>query len=475
MVIRSLNFLDIAIILAVLLITLLMVVYANLKKPNKKNSVIDIMLAGRKLTLPLFVPSLVSTWYGGVLGVSQISFEHGIYNFFTQGVFWYISYIIFAFFLVKPIKKAKVKSLAELCEKFFGNNARNVCAIFNVINLIPISYSLALGIVIDALFGLGYFFSIIISTSAVCLYTAIGGFRSVVITDIFQFILMFFSVLIVLFFSVSEYGSINYLKNNLPESHFSITGGMPITSLILWGLIAFSTLVDPNFYHRILAAANEKTAKIGLLISILMWMIFDIATTAGGMYAKAAMNNADSKNAYLHYAMDLLPTGLKGLFLAGLIASILSTLDSYLFLSSSTISYDLQHKKTNFLKSYRINLLIVSIISIMLACVFVSDYSQVNGIKDVWIALGSYSSGCVLVPMIAGVIIAKKSLFTKNYFLYSTILSAIMITAYRLFAQQYISKKIEIFNEIDSLYIGILTSLIFLFCNIFSVRFKLKT
>ena len=49
---------------------------------------------GRKLTLPLFIATLVATWYGGIFGVAQIAFENGIYNFVTQGFFWYISRVL---------------------------------------------------------------------------------------------------------------------------------------------------------------------------------------------------------------------------------------------------------------------------------------------------------------------------------------------------------------------------------------------
>src|SRR5690606_37724200 len=59
----------------------------------------DLLLMGRKLTLPLFVATMVATWYGGVAGVTQIAFETGLYNFLTQGIFWYLTYFLFAFFL----------------------------------------------------------------------------------------------------------------------------------------------------------------------------------------------------------------------------------------------------------------------------------------------------------------------------------------------------------------------------------------
>ena len=46
---------------------------------------------GRQLTLPLFVVTMVATWYGGIFAVNEITFNYGIFNFVTQGVFWYVA------------------------------------------------------------------------------------------------------------------------------------------------------------------------------------------------------------------------------------------------------------------------------------------------------------------------------------------------------------------------------------------------
>lgn len=46
------------------------------------------------------VATLTASWYGGIFGVNEITFNYGIYNFVTQGVFWYAAYIIFALFMV---------------------------------------------------------------------------------------------------------------------------------------------------------------------------------------------------------------------------------------------------------------------------------------------------------------------------------------------------------------------------------------
>ncbi|HLD43896.1 MAG TPA: sodium:solute symporter family protein, partial [bacterium] len=83
----------------------------------------DHLIMGRSLGLTLFVGTLVSTWYGGIFGVTEIAFNQGIYNFVTQGFFWYLTYLIFAFCLVDKIRQYEAITLPELIKKMFGPRA----------------------------------------------------------------------------------------------------------------------------------------------------------------------------------------------------------------------------------------------------------------------------------------------------------------------------------------------------------------
>ena len=101
--IQFLNLYDWIVFFLVLVITIASILYGNRIKKRLPESEqlgpVELLLMGRKLTLPLFVATLVATWYGGIFGVTALAFEKGIYNIITQGFFWYFSYLIFAFFL----------------------------------------------------------------------------------------------------------------------------------------------------------------------------------------------------------------------------------------------------------------------------------------------------------------------------------------------------------------------------------------
>ena len=442
---QKLSSLDWFSFLGVSLISLSLLIFSHRKNKSSKFDWLDYLLMGRSLSLPLFVGSLVATWYGGIFGVTRIAYESGIYNFITQGFFWYLSYLVFALFLVGKIRKSKAVTLADLVGKQFGPMSEKLAAIFNFINVVPVVYTISLGILLQSLFQIPFILSCSIGLCLVLLYTSSGGLRAVVLTDIIQFFIMFIGVGSVFFFALSEFGGLSFLRLHLPETHFSVTGGHSIAETLAWGFIAFSTLVDPNFYHRVFAARTSRTAKMGILISILFWFIFDIFTTFGAMYARAAMPSAEPANAYFMFALDLLPSGMRGLFLGGIVACILSTLDSYIFTASNTLLYDflpkgLHTKKRNHVLSH----IFVCVLALGLAVAFEGN------IKVVWKTLGSYSSACLLFPVLLSQF-SKVNLSDKQ-FVVSCLLSILVVSFWRNYPFT------GFLQNIDELYMGVLTS-----------------
>ena len=224
-----------------------------------------------------------------------------------------------------------------------------------------------------------------------------------------------------------------------------------MATTLVWGFIAMSTLVDPNFYQRCFAAESPKVAKKGILVSTIIWILFDLCTTFGAMYAKAVISEADSSTAYLTYSIQLLPPGLKGFFLAGILATILSTLDSYLFLAGATLSHDLapeKYKNKSFL--HPLGVLFTGAMAILMANYFKGD------IKSVWKTLGSYSAACLLIPVILGHLLKRK--ISDNQFIITCLFGVITTTIWRH------ASKSGFWNNVDELYIGSITTLtIYLF------------
>lgn len=240
-----------------------------------------------------------------------------------------------------------------------------------------------------------FFINTTIGVVLVTLWSLWGGFRAVVFSDIVQFFFMILAVVLVVIFSWIHMGSPIELFQKLPLTHLDWTGGESIGILCVWGFIALSTLVDPNFYQRVLAADSEKTAKRGIIISTFIWFIFDCCTTLGALYARVALPQANPQDAYLQYSIQLVPNGIRGLILAGVLAIILSTLDSYLFNAATCVSYDFFKLKERFkIWHHHVALIFVSTISILFSLYFEGN------VIEVWKTLGSFSAACLLFPIL---------------------------------------------------------------------------
>ena len=419
------------------------------RKKSGAPSAVDYLLMGRQLTLPLFVATLVATWYGGIFGVNEITFNYGIYNFVTQGLFWYIAYIIFAFFIADKLSHYSAYTLPSLTHRMFGAKSARVSAIFAFFAILPVAYVLSIGMFLHMVFGISVMTGMILGTSFVALYSAWGGLRSIVFSDIVQFFVMCGSVLLVVIFSVHTFGGFSFLKANLPASHFTLTGGNSWLNTLIWGFIALSTLIDPSFYQRCFAAKSTAVVKKGVLISTLIWFAFDFCTTAGSLYARAVLPQAKAGEAYFFYAIQLLPQGLRGFFVAGILSIILSTLNSFLFIASNTLSFDLLGTRIrNVVASNRVAVFIVGALAIAMAQFFHGSF------KEIWLVLGSYFSACLLIPILAGYLYPDR--ISDNLFVTASLCSAAAMTVW------YVVPKSETWAVLDPFYIGLAVGLVIL-------------
>jgi SSS family solute:Na+ symporter len=435
---------DFLIFAFIMVLSAVVVAWGNRLKKNvtEETSLLEYLVMGRTLTLPLFTATLVASWYGGIFGVTEIAFQSGVYNFLTQGVFWYVTYLIFAFFLVDKVRGSQAMTLPELVGKNFGPYSARVAGVFNFFNILPVAYVMSVGLFLQILFGGQLLWCTVIGAGFVTLYSMWGGLRAVVFSDIVQFVVMCASVALVAGVSVAHFGGMDFLHAHLPATHFDATGGHSWSETLVWGFIALGTLVDPNFYQKCFAANKPRTAKIGILISTLIWCVFDLCTTLGGMYARAVVPEAQSNHAYLIYALQLLPPGWRGFFLAGVLSTVLSTLDAFFFIASNTLSYDLGPKRFK-------NKIAYGHFCTVLVCAFAVGLSLFfsGSVKSAWKTLGSYSAGCLLIPMMIG--FWRPGFISDRVFVLGTLSGAVGITYWRL------TEHAGFWANVDDLYAGL--------------------
>ncbi len=321
----------------VVLLTLGATIIAGLRADAK----VDYILAGRRLTTPLFAASLIATWYGSVLGAGEFIARHGIVMILCFGVPYYLVAILYALFLSKAIRSSTAVSISDQLRATYGDNAGYVAAVLMLVISIPAPYILSLGYVVSSITDLPLWFGVISGTILALFVVAKGGLQSDIRANVIQVIVMYVGFLALAVWSIYTFGAPSQLWPTLPNRLTELPGSIGWSGIAVWFLIAFQTFIDPNFHVRSAAAMSGNVARRGLLWSVAGWIIFDSIQLIVGLYAVAYAPNADPAYILLHSAEHVLPSMWKGLFLSGVIAAIMSTLDGYALSSATIIGHDL--------------------------------------------------------------------------------------------------------------------------------------
>ncbi|MBI4365150.1 MAG: hypothetical protein HY568_06955, partial [Candidatus Latescibacteria bacterium] len=189
---------------------------------------------GRRLALPSFVATLVTTWYGGVLGVGEYSYRYGISNWLVFGVPYYLGAAIFALFVARRARRSELYTVPDQLDRAYGRTAALIGA--GVIQVLssPAPYILMLGILIQMIFGWPLVPAILVGAVVSTAYSFRGGMRSVVNADNLQFVLMFAGFLVALPLLAARFGGLEFLRAQLPASHFVWHGGNAPQYVFVW-------------------------------------------------------------------------------------------------------------------------------------------------------------------------------------------------------------------------------------------------
>ena len=431
----------------------------------------DYLLSGRKVGLFLFVLTTVSTWYGGILGVGEFTYRYGIVSWFTQGFPYYVFAFLFAIFFAKKVRSASLFTIPDKLTLIYGKKAGLISAILVFVLVSPAPYLLMTANLIQLLFGTGIIVSLILALLLSVLYLFHGGFKSNIYADALQFFVMFGGFFIVLIIAWNSLGGLKFLQTNLPAKHLQLTGGASPTFIIVWFLIALWTFADPGFHQRCYAAKTGDIAVKGIIISIFFMALFDFLTTSTGLYARAVF--PDLSKPVLSYPMlaeKILSPGMKGIFYAAMFATIMSTLNSFLFLSATTISRDFIFKISKYgnekkLKIYTIYGLVISgILSILLAY-------YIPSVIEIWYTVGSLCIPGIILPVISAYYTKIK---IENKILLFEIIAAVSLSVLWYFIRDNFA-DVKIINEIEPMLVGLFTASIIHLYGLMKNRFPYET
>jgi len=326
-------------------------------------------IANRKLGLFQSVMTISGSFVGAMtlLVYTAFVFVYGI-SAIWMFVGFIIGFILFSMFAVKLKEYSKGKKFYTLADYLKSKFDRRTSIIMIFVLFVWYFGTLSAqfiggGKVLNQLTGMSFSFSAIIMCLVILIYLILGGFKSVVKTDVFQFLMLGF-VLTLIVFTIKSGISV-------PVEYFNLfnAGIVNIIAFLFLGILTPFAVQD--YYQRIFAMKNKKIVKKSFLISIGIVTIISFFLTYIGLVARTNFVGIDADTAVLFAFTKLVPPVLIGLVTILFFSAILSSADTFLFVISMNFTNDflgsrLKTSKQKVLAT-RIAIFVIGVLALILA------------------------------------------------------------------------------------------------------------
>ena len=406
----------------------------------------DFFLAGRSLTTPLLITTLISTYYGidVLFGDSQLGFTDGVVAWFGYARPTYAFFLVAAFLLAQRLREENFKSLPDILDKYYGKKTRYVGAVTSFIYSLPALSLYGFGMLGDVILGWKPIVGMLVLGGIALVYTLTGGFWAVVLTDSIQFVMMCVVLALAFPFAMNLIGGFDSMIDTLEPNYFDTMGDLSTWLIVIYASTGLSILVEPTFYQRIFAAKSYKSVRNALIIGIFIWGSYDWMITILAMSAKVGVlkgmlpGDVAPDAALLTIMVAALPAGALGLFIAGVLSTEMSTLDSYCLVAGGNVAYDIYKPAlkpdatdTELIKTTRYGILLSWFLGFAMAV----SFEQMLGL---WVFLASILISSTLTPILLGIYIPSfrrplAGFFSAGLGLLSTIILNIYIMIYGTF------------------------------------------
>lgn len=306
----------------------------------------DYLVAGRNLGPGFYLGTMAATVLGGAstIGTVRLGYVHGISGFWLCGAIG-LGIVGLSLFLAKPLLKLKIYTVTQVLERRYNPAARQSSAVIMLVYALMIgaTSTIAIGTIMQVLFGLPFWVAILVGGGVVVLYSTIGGMWSLTLTDIVQFLIMTVGLVFLLMpMSISDAGGWNALVEKLPARYFDFTAIGWDTIVTYFLIYFFGIFIGQDIWQRVFTARSEGVAKVAGTAAGLYCVLYGLAGALIGMAAKVLLPDLENvNNAFASVVEHSLPNGIRGLVIAAALAALMSTASAGLLAASTTITQDL--------------------------------------------------------------------------------------------------------------------------------------
>jgi SSS family solute:Na+ symporter len=414
-----------------LLITLVVGVWQGKNIKNFRS----FSIADKNYSTVVLVATMSATWLGGgaSLGTAEKTFIYGSIFFFVS-IGEVFSNLMIAKFIAPRVEKfSNSISIGDMIGNLYGKHAKiisGVAATLFSISVLGAQIS-GIGYIFQYFLNIPFLVGIVIGVGIVIIYSAFGGMKAVTITDVIQFIVIIVAIPMICNVGLSKIGGYTELFKSIPLTHSLALNKIedPRKLLNIFLLFCLPSM-GPAMILRLLMARNARQASEAFAYTAFIYLPFYFLVCCIGLVSLILQPNLDPVLAMPYLINEALPTGLKGLAISGLLAIIMSTVDSALHAGVVSLVHDIikplttKLKIENELRITQILTVIIGILSIIAAVSFKSVLDIMIFAKLLWHPI-------VMIGLYAGFFNFKAD---KRCFLAGIIGAIITITMWSIFS-----------------------------------------
>lgn len=321
--------------------------------------------------------------------------------------------------------------------------------------------------------GISSEYAIILFGIMAVLYTTSGGLWAVIVTNVLQFVVLTAAVLIVVPLAFDRVGGVNTFIQEAPEEFFNLTGG----EYSLWFIFAFGLynmiFIGGNwaYVQRYTSVPSKRDAKkVGYtfgwlyLISPVIWMLPPMLYR----FINVDLAGMENEGAYLMMCKEVLPQGIMGLMITGMIFATTDSVNASLNVSSAVFTNDVYRrlypkaKDQSLMWVARLSTLLFGIITVGVALMV----PAMGGIVEVVLSIGALTGVALYGPGIWALFSKRQTAFS---ILFTSIVSLTVNLFFKFLAPSLLNIKL---GRMEETVLGVFLPLVLLL--LFELRYYRK-
>ncbi|MCH6235583.1 sodium:solute symporter family protein [Cognataquiflexum rubidum] len=326
----------------------LIILVAGLSFGKKGTNMKSFFAAGGSVPWSMNGLSLFMSFFsaGTFVVWGSIAYKHGLVAITIQMAMCIAGFVI-GYFIAPRWWNSKALTVAEFLTNRFGKRIQQYYTyIFLFLSLgYTGAFLYPVAKILNVTTGFDINYAILLLGGMIMVYTAVGGLWAVVVTDVLQFVILTAAVLLVIPLSIKEVDGLNNFINQAPDQFFDIFSGEYTYAFIIAFMFYNIVFIGGNwaYVQRYTSVKDSKSSsKVGYLfgalylISPLIWMLPPMIYRV----LNPDLQGLEAEGAYLMICKQVLPVGILGLMLGGMIFATASSVNTSLNLAAAVLTND---------------------------------------------------------------------------------------------------------------------------------------